>query len=362
VGEEIGNVAKEFLTGMSGARRMKNALDWVGVRSRLSAVSRIMFYFLALQWLVTLTSFGQGFQNVNMDALRRNVVFLHIACDQLDTVPAGCVPGTLVPYGTGFLVSVPHKGGGEYIVLVTARHMVDPAWMNCEKKRPTELHAYFNKAKYDPSKDDEGTLDIPLSDEPDSWKFPDDESADVAVTRLNAAKIEALGVENQAVNIRDFPTEQEITQVKTGDQVISAGLLVGASGTKRNYPVFKFGYVSDIPGEKIAIPCCPTCAPSKYLSEWMIAASLVAGNSGAPIYFVPSVIPFGGSETNQRVLLLGVQSMTFLGSDVAGMTPAEYLINAIHKLNLDDADMTITGQPYKPDHTPAEAPSLAAKQ
>jgi hypothetical protein len=44
------------------------------------------------------------------------------------------------------------------------------------------------------------------------------------------------------------------------------------------------------------------------------------------------------------------------------MTPVDYLINAIHKLNLDDADMTITGQPYKPDNSPAQAPSLAAEQ
>jgi hypothetical protein len=163
-----------------------------------------------------------------------------------------------------------------------------------------------------------------------------------------------LGTENLAVNLHDFPTELETNQVRAGDQIISAGLLVGASGVKRNYPVFKFGYVSSEPGEKIGLPCCPTCAASKYLSEWMIAASLVPGNSGSPIYFVPSVIQFSGKAANQRALLLGVQSTSFLGSDVAGMTPVKFVIDAIQKLNLVDADMTITGQPYKPDIPPTK--------
>jgi hypothetical protein len=185
-----------------------------------------------------------------------------------------------------------------------------------------------------------------LSSEPDAWRYPDDSSADVAVIPLNGPAVEKLKAENLAVSVRDFPTDSESNQVRTGDQIISAGLLVGASGAKRNYPIFKFGYVSSEPGEKIGLQCCPTCVANKYLSQWMIAASLVPGNSGAPIYFVPSVFQLSGNIANKRALLLGVQSTAFLGSDVAGMTPVKFLVEAISKLDLVDADMTITGESY----------------
>ncbi len=49
-------------------------------------------------------------------------------------------------------------------------------------------------------------------------------------------------------------------------------------------------------------PCCPGCQP-KLLKEWMIAASLVPGNSGSPIFYVPVGFP-GLSMSNQRAFLL----------------------------------------------------------
>ena len=267
-----------------------------------SVVLATCLFVVCSAYLATLAS-AQGFQNINVDFLRRNVVFIEVPCNQISPPPAGCIGNTLTPWGTGLLVTVPHKGGGDYVILATARHMVDPSWTTCSKEGPTEIHAFYNKAEFAPGQNDAaGTIDKILSRSPDAWRFPDDDSADVAVLLFDGHNLEMSGVENLGVSIRDLPTDNETSQVRTGDQIISAGLLVGASGAKRNYPIFKFGYVSSIPGEKIGMQCCPTCSATKYLSHWMIAASLVPGNSGSPIYFVPSLFQINGIKTNQRVL------------------------------------------------------------
>lgn len=326
---------------------------------RCSAVCCRIFLFL-LCCVSAPCAMGQGFQNINIDMLRRNVVFIEVPCNQLNPVPSDCTSGSLRPYGTGFLVSVPHKGGGDYVLLATARHMVDPGWVGCPAA-PMELHAYFNKAVYDPNKDNEGVVDVIISNSPAMWKYPEDDSADVAVIPLNGRLLDGLGIENQAVSIRDFPSDEELKQVKTGDQVVSAGLLVGVSGKRRNYPVFKFGYVSSIPGEKIGVPCCPTCA-AKDLSEWLIAANLVPGNSGSPIYFVPSAFLFSNNPTNRRAILLGSQSISLLGSDVAGMTPVSFLIDAIRRVGLPEADLDVLGKPAPPSPPTQPVPPGSEKK
>jgi hypothetical protein len=133
-------------------------------RRSLNPAVHIFLFFLLFQALAVTKAPGQGFQNINVDFLRRNVVFIQVPCNELSSPPAGCVPADkLMPWGTGFLVDVPHKGGGDYLILVTARHMVDPAWTGCESNGPKHLHAFFNKAKYDSEKDKDGTMDETLS-------------------------------------------------------------------------------------------------------------------------------------------------------------------------------------------------------
>jgi len=131
-------------------------------------------------------------------------------------------------------------------------------------------------------------------------------------------------------------------------------LLLGASGEKRNYPIFKFGYVSSVPDEKITVSCCPGCIP-KLETEWLIAASLVSGNSGSPIFFVPVGFP-GFGMSNQRPFLFGVQSSSFEGYDVAGMAPVKYLVEAIRKINLADVSLPNTdGYDQATKATPSSA-------
>ena len=72
---------------------------------------------------------------------------------------------------------------------------------------------------------------------------------------------------------------------------------------------------------------------------WFIAANLVRDNSGSPVFFVPlgtGSIIVGGNIN--RVVLIGVQSSSFEGADVAGMTPIEDVVDIIMK-HLPNSDL-----------------------
>jgi hypothetical protein len=142
--------------------------------------------------------------------------------------------------------------------------------------------------------------------------------------------------------ISDFPTPEELKIFRAGDEIVSAGLLQGASGKKRNYPMFKFGHISSIPEESADPPNCGQGPASHNLKVWFIAASLVPGNSGSPLYYVPPRF------SAKRALFLGVQSMSYLGWDVAGMTPAQYVYEIIEKMKLPDADLRRNVPPKQP--------------
>ncbi len=271
--------------------------------------------------------------NINTEAVQKSVTFLYEAGGD------GLI-NTSKPLGTGFIVSIPLRSdpNRSYIVLVTARHIVDPQWAHCQNPNPSAIYARFNKKSYDPTRDPTGVADllIPLlSDGKPIWFASPDEEVDAAVIRLDGSRLDAYDFEN--VPVWAFPTNEEIKQFAIGDSVLSAGLIPGVSGKKRNYPFFKFGSISSIPGEAVESNCGPGSAP---LSEkvWFIAANLVPGNSGSPIFYVPA--GGGGIVLGQsRAMLLGIQSNSFLGWDVAGMTPTQYIYEIIEKIGFQDADL-----------------------
>jgi hypothetical protein len=63
---------------------------------------------------------------------------------------------------------------------------------------------------------------------------------------------------------------------------------------------------------------------------WFIAANLVGGNSGSPVFFYPAGgISFGNGV--DRAILIGVQAISFEGADIAGMTPIEDVFQILKK-------------------------------
>src|SRR5262249_2272708 len=148
----------------------------------------------------------------------------------------------------------------------------------------------------------------------ETWLHHPNESVDAAVVPISVD--EGL-FDVVDVPVELLPTPAEVASQSIGDPIMSAGLLPGLPGATRNYPIFKFGQISNIPAEPVETGCNPT-GPRFRVTVWLIAANLVPGNSGSPIFHVPlggSGVVIGGT----RPMLLGVQSMSFAGAGVAGM-------------------------------------------
>jgi hypothetical protein len=225
------------------------------------------------------------------------------------------------------------------VLLVTARHIVDPAWAHCPDSQPQVVYLRLNTKKYDAKADEVGVGFVPLplvrQDGQPTWQHDTDDAADVAVFLLNPKAFDDFEIGKIALS--DFATEEEAKQRVPTDPVISAGLLLGYSGVKRNYPVLKFGHISTEPDEKISNPCVKDGGTTP-MHLWLLSINLMPGSSGSPIFYVPEGAnnsSFGGG----RATLIGLQSISYFGFDVSGMTPAQYIVETIEGMKLTDADL-----------------------
>jgi hypothetical protein len=271
----------------------------------------------------------RGSSNINIESIKKAVVFLYKA----DSA------GNASPTGTGFLVSIPllSQPSQAYWFLVTARHIVDPKWAGCDEPQPEVIGMRVNTKDYDPQKNESGVafvrIDLFENGTP-LWRHHTDDNVDVAAILLDARAFKNFDVGQ--LLIADFATEEEAKNLRATDPVVSAGLLPAYPGVNRNYPVLKFGNISTQPGELVAAQCVPS--KSRLLHLWLLAINLIPGNSGSPIFYVPegaNGAQFGGG----RPMLIGLQSMSFGGTDIAGMTPAQYIFETIQAMNLADADL-----------------------
>ena len=224
------------------------------------------------------------------------------------------------PLGTGFIVELPEQvsGSGVRRVIVTARHIVDPEWAKCGTGNPGEIFARSNR-----NTENGGGVDffaIPLDQQNHPWLRSSNEEADVAVVQMD--HIDTSQFDLSSIKTSEFPTADEENDLGIGDPVVSAGLLPDLPGVMRNYPIFKFGRISSIPAESIETQCNAR-SPKLFLNVWLIAVNLVSGNSGAPIFYMP--ITAETAPTNARAVLIGIQSISFFGAGIAGMTPIKYV-------------------------------------
>jgi hypothetical protein len=260
--------------------------------------------------------------------------------------------------GTGFLIKVPVKGAPSSVVknvmtvegsvlLVTARHIVDPAWGYCSRKQSDTIYMRVNKKDYDPTKDTTGVdyLSVLLVKNGVKQYFvrDDDDEVDAAFVDISAEfpqdKYDAVPMVSYL-----FASSDEMKKLQIGDSIASAGLIPGKSGEKRNYPFFKFGEISNIPDEPIWMACDPGMPELRLERVWFIATNLVGGNSGSPIFFVPlpMCLPGGGATCTRglsRPAIIGVQSSSVGGADIAGMTPIEDVFKIIEQHSLPNLDL-----------------------
>jgi hypothetical protein len=260
------------------------------------------------------------------------------------------------PLGTGFLIAVPQKGTlntkpeskfPAEVFLITARHILDPDWLYCPVSQPDLVYMRVNTKNYDAKNDLTGVEYLPVHLVRNGIKQyfvrDDNDKVDAAIVdvglELQQGKYDAV-----PMRISLFASSNEIKKLEIGDSVASAGLLPGRSGEKRNYPFFKFGQISNVPDEPVWIRCANGTPELRLASAWFIAANLVSGNSGSPIFYVPFGMCLPGSGVTcvkglNRVAVIGIQSTSFDGADIAGMTPIEDVFKIIEQHSLPGLDL-----------------------
>jgi hypothetical protein len=234
------------------------------------------------------------------------------------------------PSGTGFLILAPAKGqavtkmpDGSYnttgrLFLFTARHMVDPAWA-CGTKPISRFYARVNLRNYRPDKDATGVAYVPIDLIKEGVKQylvrDNDDLVDGAAIDVSSS-FSPTKYDIQPMILSVFATSEEAAKLHEGDDIFSAGLIPDLPGRKRNYPFFKFGNISSITNEPISPRCGVKERPTRV---WFVGINLVAGNSGSPIFYLPTPMCVGTSVC--RSMLIGIQSQSLPGADIAGMTP-----------------------------------------
>ncbi|MFZ0978725.1 MAG: hypothetical protein WAN23_04905 [Candidatus Acidiferrales bacterium] len=259
------------------------------------------------------------------------------------------------PLGTGFFLSVPRLGDPSmsYVFLVTARHIVDPQWANCGISNPQKIFYRVNKKSYDPSQGTEGVgyIDLPLQSRGNArFAVHTRDDIDVALIQLSPTEFNASDYDVFFLPIVFMASDDETKDVGIGDLIASGGLLPGASGSNRNYPLFRFGYISALPDEDLATPCIPG-GPPRYMRLWLVEANLSPGASGSPVFYIPSFFS-SGRKTIGRGVVIGTQSSSFLLADVAGVTPISYAFDIIEGLHLPDANLYRGNPPPSPATPP----------
>jgi hypothetical protein len=255
--------------------------------------------------------------------------------------------GSVLPnkqVATGFLLSVPRKNAKPpYLLIITARHVVDPVWAGCAHENPVKLFLRVNKANFDVHSNEPGIGYVPINlihQGGLAWNKSSDESVDLAVLPF-PAELASGAYDIKALNFRNFGKPDEIAKLGIGSQTASTGLVPGLEGENRNNPIFHFGKIASIPDETAKIKCTPYSTP-RSLRVWWIATTLLPGASGSPIYFDP-LFPPGADITagEPRAMLIGLQSVSLPNGDLAGMTPASFIIDVISHSVPDDADFSI---------------------
>jgi hypothetical protein len=209
-----------------------------------------------------------------------------------------------------------------------------------------------NKSDYHPLRDETGVDYIPIplvENNTPTWLKSDDDTVDAVI--LNAPiELWSGKYDVKFINFRNFGTPQDIAKVDVGSQIASAGLVPAFMGQRRNYPIYKFGKIAGIPDEMPFVPCTMKgkVTGMRQMQVWWLAADLIAGNSGSPIFFDPLLPPGADISTGEpRAMIIGMQSIALPpGAALAGMTPASYIIDVISRAVPPDADLSL-GLPSK---------------
>lgn len=207
----------------------------------------------------------------------------------------GKQPGQLVPHGTGFFVAVRDSKNPDrsFVYLVTAKHVLQtPDHKSWLPKIFLRLNTRTGSSEI---------IEIPLSfSGVDRTVFlHSDPSVDLAA-------IPGLPDQGQfdfkALPEEIITTEQDFKSlgITEGSEVFFTGLFSPYLGTRKNYPVVRFGRVSLITDEKIRFV-------DRDAQLYLVESGSYGGNSGSPVFF------YLGSDRNPGMLVVGPPILKLAG-------------------------------------------------
>ncbi len=273
-------------------------------------------------------------------------------------LPGQSDPSQRPPAATAFVVSVPAPRAapatraGFVRFLVTARHVVDPAWANCAEPEPASIDVRFNRRS-----GGVGYETIALEANGLRRFFtPSDPAADLAIIPLD----QAIGPRLDEYKFLDtpfrmIPTGPETQLFHPGLPVMTARLSPGPSDDPDSYPVFDAGTLATMPAASIDVQCdrqSEARGDRKPLHVWFIDGGIPRGVSGAPVYTALA----RGTNAAAGPVLLGIQSVTWPDKGIAGITPSSVLADLIRSALREN---NVGAGPHR-GFRPRQAESLAS--
>ena len=200
--------------------------------------------------------------------------------------------GNIVPDGTGFFVGIKDdtKPDSIFEYFVTAKHVLqneDP-----ESHRKTWLPQIYVRLNRKDGKSDTITVPIVLDGKQKNVFIDNDHSVDLAVMH---ASVDSKIYVTQLLPVDMITTEDDFKAmgIQEGSEVFFTGLFTPYIGTKKNYPVFRFGRVALLTDEKISI------GPGDEEDLYLVESGSYGGNSGSPVYF------YIGMERSNNAIVVG---------------------------------------------------------
>lgn len=188
--------------------------------------------------------------------------------------------------GTCFFVAIGVAENQNYLVAVTAKHVIEQA----ASKYTTSVYIRVNEK--------DGLSCLHETNEAD-WKFHPDPRCDVAVAMLNLedvdSRFDARGFSTSMFLTRDASVRK---QVGVGDECFSVGLFVQHSGSSRNLPVVRMGNIAAMPEEDVR-------TKNYNYAAYLIDCRSIGGQSGSPVYvFVDPHVDSDLATTEKRLIRL----------------------------------------------------------
>jgi hypothetical protein len=196
-------------------------------------------------------------------------------------------PGTAVPQGTGFFVTVKDASSPDKMFgyLVTAKHVVQT---DDQKAFRPEIFVRLNVVGGD---SELAKITLAPDGKNKNVFVHEDPTVDIAVIPAlpDPTHFEVKAISEDLIVTKDKFKELKIRE---GSEVFFTGLFAPFVNTKRNYPVVRFGRVALMTDERIDFGGVKA---ELYLME----ANSYGGNSGSPVFF------YLGSDREPGVVMVG---------------------------------------------------------